>query len=286
MTPTNLVDLHTHTTASDGGLSPAELVDLAREIGLKAVAVTDHDTTAGVEAALTAGREAGVEIISGLELSVNDRAGGMIHLLGYFIDHRDPLLEKLMAAIVESRLERNRKIVANLNRLGCGITLEEVLAISGPGNAGRPHIAQALINKGYVKDLYEAMDRYLGKGQPAYEDRLKFTLEEAVGHIHELGGAAVLAHPYSVTRDPDRLGAILERYAGYGLDGLEVFYPAHDSAFRQTLAAMAERLGLVATGGSDFHGKYKPDIRLGVGRGDLRIGYGVVEELKARLPIA
>ncbi len=275
-----LIDLHAHTNASDGAMSPAELVEEAARQGLAAVAVTDHDTVEGVAEALEAGQRLGVEVIPGIELSLDHDTPGHFHLLGLLIDPEFPDLGKVLERIVADRDKRNEKIVENLNRLGLELTLEEVLAVSVKGNTGRPHIGQALADRGYVGSISEAMDRYIGNRGPAYASRYRPAPAEAIDLIHRAGGRAVLAHPLSTTLKGPVLKARLASLKKAGLDGVEVFCPSQDEAFRMELKAMAETLDLIVTGGSDFHGRYKPDISLGFGRGDLRIGYELLEKLK------
>ncbi len=275
-----LIDLHVHTNVSDGAMTPAEVVGEAARIGLAALAITDHDTTGGVAEAAEAGVRLGVEVVPGIEFSVSHSTGGHFHLLGLLIDPEDETLASTLIRVVESREQRNRAIVEKLNELGLELTLEEVLAVSTRGNTGRPHIGQALANRGYVRDINEAMDKYIGNFGPAYAPRYRPTPEEAIALVHQAGGKAVLAHPVSTTLKGPVLKARLAALKERGLDGVEVYCPSQDEAFRQEVRAMADSLGLVATGGSDFHGKYKPDIALGFGRGDLRVGYEVLERLR------
>ena len=277
-----LIDLHAHTTASDGALSPTELVEEAARVGLAAVAVSDHDTVEGVAEALEAGKRLGVEVVPGVEFSIKHNTGGHFHLLGLLIDHTDPVLIAALDRVARSRADRNRIIVDKLNKLGMDLTLEEVLAISTRGNTGRPHIGQALVDRGYVADITEAMEKYIGNGRPAYESRYRPLPEEAIQFVHQAGGLAVLAHPVSTTLEGPKLKARLAYLQEHGLDGVEVFCPSQDEVFRLEVRAMAESLGLLITGGSDFHGRYKPDIALGFGRGDLRNGYELLERLKER----
>jgi len=249
-------------------------------MGLTALAITDHDTVEGVDQALAAGRRLGVEIVPGIEFSVQTDVPGHTHLLGLLIDHHHPALEKALARIVESRHQRNLKIIDRLNELGLELTRQEVFAISGGGQMGRPHIGQAMVNRGYVQSLNEAMAKYIKKGGPAYVDRFRPKAGQAIEVIHEIGGAAVLAHPVSMGLTGLKLKEKLKELKQAGLDGVEVYCPSQDEIFRQEILALARSLELVVSGGSDFHGMYKPDIKLGFGRGDLRIGEEVLERLK------
>jgi predicted metal-dependent phosphoesterase TrpH len=276
-----LVDLHCHTTASDGALTPAQLLKEAGRIGLAALAVTDHDTVGGIDEALAAGAAEGVEVIPGIEFSVLAEVPGFTHLLGLFIDHRHPALALALTRIVESRHQRNLKIIDRLNELGLELTREEVVEISGGGLVGRPHIGQAMVNRGYVGSLDEAMSRYIKKGGPAYVDRFRLTTGRAAAVIHEIGGLAVLAHPVSMGLEGIKLKAKLTGLKAAGLDAIEVFCPTQDQDQRQILLILARTLNLLVSGGSDFHGAYKPDIRLGIGRGDLSLREDLLETLRA-----
>ncbi len=276
----SLIDLHVHTTASDGALSPTEVVEAALRARLKAIAVTDHDTVDGLDEALAAGRRLGLEVVPGVEFSVIFDAPGFMHLLGLFIDHRRPVLAGPLKAVSDGREDRNRRILAKLNELGLEVTMAEVLAISGGGQTGRPHIGQALVDRGYAADLDEAMANWLKRGAPAYQNRYKLEAGRAIELIHAGGGLAVLAHPVSLGLQGPILAERLEKLKEMGLDGVEVFCPTQDAAFRLELKGLAERLGLLVTGGSDFHGRYKPRIAIGFGEGDLRVGYELLERLK------
>ena len=276
------VDLHAHTTASDGSLPPRDLVRLAREQGLAAVALTDHDTLAGLPEALAAGEEHGVEVVPGIELSAVLDDGTEVHMLGYLLDTGDPTLGGLLTRTVRFRNARNARIVERLRALGCDITLEEVQAEAGDGaSVGRPHLASVLVRKGYASSIQDAFDRYLAEGKAAHVPKQNLTPAAAIRAIHAAGGLAVLAHPFTIPADrrADTIGAL----ARDGLDGLEVLYPKHDAPLRAALTQEAERWGLVATGGSDFHGTRKPDVALGSGvGGNVTVPYAVLEALKAR----
>jgi predicted metal-dependent phosphoesterase TrpH len=188
------VDLHLHTTASDGVMTPSEIVRYAKSKGLQAIAITDHDTIEGLEEGLLEGEKIGFEVVPGVEISAEHSPGSM-HLLGYFLDIHHPLLKGKLDYLQKARAERNPKIIENLNRLGVRISYEEVVKASGGGQVGRPHFAQVLIEKGYVRSFQEAFDRFLKKGAPAYVDKVRFKPEQAISFIKESGGVAVLAHP-------------------------------------------------------------------------------------------
>ena len=275
------VDLHLHTTASDGVMSPSEIVRYAKTKGLQAIAITDHDTIQGLEEGLIEGEKIGLEVIPGIEISAEHFSGSM-HLLGFFIDHHNPLLSGKLEYLQKARAERNPKIVEKLNRLGIKITYEEVVEASGGGQIGRPHFAQVLMGKKYVRGFQEAFDRFLKKGAPAYVDKLRFTAEEALHFINEAKGIAVLAHPNTLHMEGySELDKLVLRLIEKGLKGLEVYYPEHSPLEVAHYKTLAERNGLLITGGTDYHGIEKNGLDIGVGRGETKIPYSIVEGLKA-----
>lgn len=276
------VDLHVHSLHSDGVHPPAALVAMAADKGLKAIALADHDSVAGLDEALAAGARHGVEVIPAIELSVEFRGYHDVHLLGYFIDHRDAAFQERLALFCARRDERGRAIVARVNeRLAQegkeGISYEEVHTLAA-GALGRPHIARVLIAQGLARDFQDAFDRYV---VPCNVPKRYFPIDEALAEIRRLHGVAVLAHPTTVTDNRTTLKALITELAALGLDGIEVFNnicSGDDMAF---LEGLANRLGLVKTGGSDFHG-IEDDIEMGRGRGALAVAYRSVEELKRR----
>jgi predicted metal-dependent phosphoesterase TrpH len=276
-----MIDLHTHSTASDGSFSPVKLIRYARTKGLRAVALTDHDCIDGLEEAIAVGNEIGVEVIPGIELSAKFNNGGM-HILGYFVNPSDPVFLQRLSMLQEARRQRNPKIVKKLQDLGMNISYEEVVAASGGGQVGRPHFAQVLVNKGFVRTIAEAFEKYLRNGGSAYVEKDRLSPEESIALIHEAGGVAVLAHPFTLHLPVDQLDPLFERLVQGGLDGLEVYYSVHTPEQTAQYERLAERWGLVKTGGSDFHGDYKPKIDLGVGMGDLQVPYSILEELRQR----
>ncbi|WP_289140447.1 PHP domain-containing protein [uncultured Brevibacillus sp.] len=243
-------DLHTHTKASDGTCEPAENVRLAKEAGLQALAITDHDTVAGVPEALAAGRELGIEVIPGVEVSSVGR-GQDIHVLGYFIPYEDSAFQERLVGLRETRHERNQLLIAKLQELGIPITLESVYRRKQgtDKNIGRPHIAEELIELGIVATIEEAFEKYLGKGAAAYVNPPRITPQEAIRLIQDAGGAAVLAHPGLY--DDDEL---VQELIAFGLDGIEVNHPDNSEEQRLVYSTWAKEYGLVMTGGSDFHG--------------------------------
>jgi predicted metal-dependent phosphoesterase TrpH len=278
----DLIDLHTHTTASDGSLTPAELVAMAAQAGLKALAVTDHDTVDGLAEALEAGRRAGLEVVPGVEISVQGGPTGSMHMLGLLVDHGHPGLVEGLKRLQRARAERNPKIVQKFNALGIPLTMEEVAAHAGGELVGRPHFAQALLKRGIVRDRGEAFARYLGAGAPAYVAKYRFSPAEGMAMIRAAGGVPVLAHPGMLKLATGDLEKLVRELMRDGLEGIEALYSEHDQALRNWLTSLAARLGLVISGGTDFHGLAKPDIRLGLGRGDLRVPPGVLAGLKQR----
>ena len=273
------VDLHTHTTASDGSDSPAELVVAAAAMGLSAVAVTDHDTTEGLPEAENAAADAGIELVRGLELSLEWSPGAM-HLLILLIEDSDSLSSRL-DRVREGRVRRNLEVVERLRSQGVEITMEEVKREGGSGSIGRPHFASLLVKKGHAPDIPAAFDQYLARGRPAYLERYRLGPAEAIGAAHAAGGAAVLAHPLTLGVEGAALSAVLEELSEQGLDGIEAHYGTYGFPTRRMLVDLARRHGLIPSGGSDYHGRFKPDVRLGVGRGDLVVPDEVLAELRA-----
>lgn len=282
-----MIDLHAHTTVSDGSLTPAELVAEARRAGLGALAVTDHDDVSGLAEARRAAALSGdgsppLELVPGVELSVDSELGS-VHLLGYFVDAA--ALAAHLELIQRSRRERNAKIVARLTELGMAVSADELQAEAGSGQVGRPHIAAVLLRHGYVDSIQDAFDRWLAEGRPAYFERVRFEIGDAIGLLHACGGVAALAHPKTKPARATRaeFEAWLGDLAAAGLDGIEVTHPLHDDADRAYYRGLAAALGLVATGGSDFHGIYKPGIALGSGRnGNVQVPDDVLESLRER----
>lgn len=241
------VDLHAHSTASDGALTPAAAIATAHAAGLAAFALTDHDTLAGIAEAQIAADACGLRLIPGVELSVH--LGKVeVHLLGLHIRDVDALQDRL-EIYRGHRRSRAEQIVAKLNAVGVAVTVEAVLAAAAGGAIGRPHVARALVADGFVRDVREAFDRYLAAGKPAYVDKERLEIAEGISLIHEAGGIAVLAHPGS-----DGRRDMIEPLANAGMDGLEVRHPSHSRDDEQRLTALATHFGLVMSGGSDWHG--------------------------------
>jgi predicted metal-dependent phosphoesterase TrpH len=241
------IDLHIHTTASDGAFTPSQLVDGAVARGLTAIAITDHDTTTGIDEALEAARGTALEVIPGVELS-SESDSEEIHILGYYLDHRDGTLQKKLEVLCQARYRRARVMVERLAGFGMPLRWERVAEIAGEGAAfGRPHIARALLEKGYVASIGEAFQRYIGLEGPAYVARYKLTPVEAVQMITAAKGLPVLAHPRGQ-------GHVLSELVEVGLVGLEAYYPSYTIGDREALVRLAKEHNLIATGGTDFHG--------------------------------
>ena len=241
------VDLHMHSTASDGSVAPADVVAAAQRAGLAAIALTDHDTVDGVAEAQHAGDLLGVRVVAGVELSAIDD-GDEIHVLGLHLTHPEHIASAL-DELKETRRERARTTVERLNALGIPVTLEAVFAAAGDGAVGRPHVAKALVAGGWARDFREAFDRWLGTGRPACVEKRTVTFEEAARLIHEAGGISVYAHPGG-----DASRAVLEELASLGLDSVEVLHPSHTADEIVRLATLTDELGLLPSGGSDWHG--------------------------------
>jgi len=262
----NRVDLHAHTTVSDGTLTPRELVELAKNTGLAALAITDHDSTEGVPEAEAASQGLDILIVPGIEINC-DTEDGHIDILGYFFDINDPGLQATLNKIRDARYYRAQKMVEKLRELGRPIRFDRVLELSERGAVGRPHVAQALLEAGHVSTISEAFDRYIGRHGPAYADRYRMSPEEACKLVRRAGGVPSLAHPapannpFSDAKDLNRLLPVL-REAGLG--AMECYYPGYSPSASEWLLGLADHFDLIPTGGSDFHGETKPEIQLGM----------------------
>jgi predicted metal-dependent phosphoesterase TrpH len=275
------IDLHTHSNASDGSFAPAEVVQRAKEGGLAALALTDHDTVDGLTEAVAAGERYGVEVIPGVEISAQ-YPGGTMHILGLLVDYHNGLLEERLAVLKQARIDRNPKIIAKLNAIGVNITLARVQEISGGGQVGRPHIARALMEAGYVKSLQEAFDKYLGWHKPGYVSKFRFPPDQALAMIREARGVPVLAHPFTLgLGSAAALKSLILDLKGLGLAGLEVYYSEHTPEQEALYLKLARELDLLVTGGSDYHGLNKPEITLGTMPSQAKVTYPLVEALKA-----
>ena len=273
------IDLHTHTTFSDGSCSPTELIELATQQGLDILAITDHDTTEGLPEALEATKDLSLELIPGIELSAQFQNREM-HILGYFINLTDPQFQARLEDLRSTRIERIRHILARLNSLGIDITVEDVQRTSGTGTIGRPHIAQVMLAKGHVKNMKEAFEQWLGSRGKAYVQRAVPEAHEIIEWITDAGGIPILAHPYWEGFNKKDSATACQTLVEQGLRGLEVFYGTFSARHISFNLGLAKRFDLLMTGGSDFHGTLKPDIALGKGRGSLHVPSKVVEHLR------
>jgi hypothetical protein len=277
------VDLHTHSRASDGSDPPERVVELAAERRLTALALMDHDTLAGIPAARKAAAALGIPFIPGVELSVGWPTGTM-HLLAYFLEPGPGPLQDRLEALRNGRAVRNAAIVGALNDLGIDITIEEVEVESGGGSTGRPHIAAILTRRGAVRSMADAFDRYLADGRPAYRRRPRLDAAEAVRLTTASGGVAVVAHPHTVAGSSVGFADAFEAFVEIGVAGIECHYSEYPPSLRTRLAERAAGFGLIATGGSDYHGAYKPGLDLGIGRGDLSVPDAAYHALLAARP--
>ena len=279
-----IVDLHVHSTASDGTYTPEEVAKLAKTIGLSAIALTDHDTIDGLDAFQKTGNTLGIETITGIEFAAlwEKHHRPEIHIVGLGFDPDHPALLERMKDIQNSRDVRNQKMCEKLSSIGLHITLDEVAANAGGEIITRAHFANVLLKKGYIAKKEDAFSRYISTGLPGYVEREFLSPELCIRTIKEAGGAAVLAHPTLYGLNMNQLEELCEELIPYGLDGIECQYSTYSSAETKTITALAEKMNLLPSGGSDFHGKNKPNIHLGSGKSNLAIPYIFWEELKKR----
>lgn len=274
------VDLHSHSTASDGSVTPAGLVDEAAAIGLTALALTDHDTQQGVADAQQRADEKGIELIPGTELSLFREGGGM-HLVVLWLEPGTGPLQDRLAELRQGRDTRNQRIVEKLNAAGMRISIEDVVSKAGGGSVGRPHIAAVMVDEGYVESIRSAFDLWLGNRGPAYVERLRFNPEEGIALARQSGAVPILAHPHTLgIHRADEMADLLERLRTAGLVGLESVYSSYRQHERDGFSHLARRFGLVPSGGSDYHGSFKPGLQLGTGYGDLVVPESILEELR------
>jgi len=279
-----IIDLHVHSTASDGTYSPGEVAELAKKIGLSAIALTDHDTIDGLEEFQKTGDALGLETIPGIEFAAlwEKHHRPEIHLVGLGFDPAHPALLDRMQEIRRSRDLRNQKMCEKLSSIGLHITLEEVAANAGGEIITRAHFANVLLQKGYIKKKEDAFSRYISPGLPGYVEREFLTPALCIQTIKEAGGVAILAHPTLYDLNMDQLEELCRELIPYGLDGIECQYSTYTPTETKAITALAEKLDLLPSGGSDFHGKNKPNIHLGSGKSNLAIPYTFWEELKKR----
>lgn len=278
------IDLHIHSTASDGTLSPPEIISLAHSLNIGAIAITDHDTIDGSKEAFTLDIPPSLKLLTGVEISASSNPSlsytGSFHMLGYSIRLDDPILNRTLDMLQEARRNRNPRIVNRLNNLGINFSLKDVADEFGEGQLGRPHIAQLMVKRGFVKSINEAFDKYLGTGRPAYIDKYRLDCGRAIEIILASGGIPVLAHPFFLhIENKDRFEDFIVNLKELGLKGIEVYYPECPPDLTAFYVEIANRYDLLMTGGTDFHGSIKPDIKMGSGKGDLFVPYSLYEEL-------
>ncbi|MGE0086045.1 MAG: PHP domain-containing protein [Desulfococcaceae bacterium] len=277
-------DLHIHSTASDGTCTPAEILRLAVEMGIGIMSITDHDTVAGAKEILRMGIPPSVRFITGIEISAASPeefpCAGSFHILGYNIDVDNSVLNQALEILREARRNRNPQIIGNLRNMGFDLSMEELIRHAGDCQIGRPHIAGLMLKKGFVQSIDEAFDKYIGNGKAAYADKYRISCPEAISMIRNAGGTAVLAHPGLlkplITFSFEKMLCHLRET---GLGGIEVWYPEHSAEQTVYYAQMADRYGLIKTGGTDFHGAVKPGLQMGIGRGDFCVPYSAGEQL-------
>ncbi len=269
-----VADLHTHTTYSDGVNSPCQLVRLAYEKGLRALAITDHDSVNGLPEAMECAEKYGVEIIPGLEIS-SEIDNTEIHLIGLFIDYQNAELQKYLQFFRDERFHRAKRIVKKLEAMNVEISIEEILAEANNSAIGRPHIANILFRKGYVANYLEAFHKYLGDYAPAFERKIHVSLQSAIKLINDAGGIAILAHPGKMPEE------LLKTVIHAGIDGIETVHPSHTDSLRKFYAGIVDQYCLLASGGSDYHGGIKEDDE---NFGLYTVKYSFVDEMKKTLP--
>jgi predicted metal-dependent phosphoesterase TrpH len=275
------IDLHLHSTASDGADTPSELMLLASDAGISTVALTDHDTFAGIDEAASAAGTLGLRFIPGVELSV-DHDSHKMHMLVYFVDETSSELAGRLDELRKGRTARNHVIIEKLNSLGYTITLEDVRRHAKGPSVGRPHIADALIEKGYIDTRDEAFVDLLRDGGAAYVERTRMTAVDAIQIARSAGGVPVVAHPATIVATRDEYSHLFQGLTDVGLGGIEAYHSMHTTDLRNHLATLAGELGIAATGGSDYHGETKRQYRIGSGTGDLRVPISAIEALDAQ----
>jgi hypothetical protein len=273
-----MIDLHTHSSASDGDLSPSALIVHGKKTGLRALALTDHDTVGGIAEARAAAGELGLEFIAGVEIEI-DFDPGEFHLLGLGIDEKHPKLLKALSELADARISRNQHIADLFHNEGISIDLKEIGAMAGTQRIGRPHIAEALVRKGIVRSKQEAFDKYLGKGRPFYLSKDCLALDQALRLIRAAGGLAVVAHPYSLFVGKPKLASLMDEWKSMGIAGIEAYHPAAKLGQCKILETMARQRGFLVTAGSDFHNFKKPECGIGRTAWGLAIDDSYYEEL-------
>jgi predicted metal-dependent phosphoesterase TrpH len=281
------IDLHIHSTASDGSLQPSEILSMAQGLNLSAISITDHDTIDGLKEAIKSGIPPSLKFLTGVEISVSPPDGfslsGSMHILGYAFVADDPLLNQALEKLRFSRENRNPKIIERLNELGMKFSLDEVIRdLHVQGQLGRPHIASFMVKNGFAESIDDAFKKYLGNGKPAYVNKYRLDCATAIEIIRGAGGIPVLAHPKMLPlNDDSQLEALVIKLTQMGLQGIEAYYPEHHPDDTSRYVNLAKKHGLMMTGGTDFHGALKPDICMGSGNGDFFVPYEIYERLLA-----
>ena len=278
------IDLHIHSRASDGSLTPSEILALAQRLKLGAIAITDHDTVDGSKEALANGLPNSLKFLTGIEISATPPppfiCSGSFHILGYAIDLKDLGLNQKLQKLQAARQNRNPQIVKRLNQLGMELTFAELLDFVPQGQIGRPHIAQLMVKKGYAESISAAFDNFLGQGRPAYVDKFRMTAEQAIHQILAAGGVPVLAHPFLMgIQNEARLEDFIASLKSMGLKGIEVYYPENPPHETDHYISLDRQHELLMTGGTDFHGTLKPEIQMGTGKGDFFVPYALYQKL-------
>jgi len=265
-----VADLHLHTLFSDGTYTPEELFRESKRAGLSAIAITDHDAISAIEPAIALGQESGIEVIPGIELTA-EYDGLEVHILGYLLDHKNKALLEKLDVLKQNRIERIYKITEKLKDIGVNLSAQSVFDIAGRGTPGRLHVARAMAKEGIIQSVYEAFAKYIGDKGPAYVCHFKFTPLEAIKLIKDTGGIPVLAHPYVIGSQE-----LIFEFIQSGIMGLEAYYPEHNLSLTESYLQIAHKYNLVVTGGSDCHGKAKPEVKIGM----IKIPYELVDKLK------
>ncbi len=273
-----LIDLHTHSIKSDGSLPPREVIRCAKESGLSAVALSDHDTIDGVREAMDEGEKLGIEVVPAIELSAKSKAA--VHILGYYIDLDSKFLNQELATARYVREQRNKQTAKNLQAVGFDVTMEEALALAPGGLVGRAHFAKVMVQKGYAESVKDAFRRFLDPGKPGYCTAQLFSPEDAVHLIKRSGGKAFLAHLHQTKLEGEELFKFVSHLKDQGLDGIEGYYTEYTPKMNEEYRGIAKKLDLCLSGGTDFHAEMKPHIKIGRGLGDLKIPYSVLENIK------
>jgi len=272
------IDLHTHSNNSDGSMTPTELVFHAKENSLSAIAITDHDGVGGVKEAMKAGEKAGIEVVPGIEFSAKCETEE--HILGYYIDIDNPVFSSALTNILRAREQRNIETAEKIQELCFDITIDDAKKYAGGAIIGRAHFAKAMVEKGYVESVKSAFDKYFSVGKPCFCKTQLYTSAECVSFINEAGGAAFVAHLHLIKKSDEEIFAFLKELKAAGLCGIEGYYTDYTPDMQEKYQQMAKELGLLISGGTDFHAKMKPHISIGTGYGNLAIPYSVLENIK------